>query len=59
MAAIFQIIWKMAAILSHFQMHFLEWKYINLHWNFTQFVPKGPINNIPALVEIVIWTTDG
>ena len=32
----------------------------------TKFVPKGPINNIPALVEImawrrpvIIWTNDG
>ena len=24
-----------------------------------KFVPKGPINNIPALVQIIFWTNDG
>ena len=24
-----------------------------------KFVPKGPINNIPSLVQIIIWTSDG
>ena len=23
------------------------------------FVPRGPINNIPALVQIIIWNNDG
>ena len=24
-----------------------------------KFVPKGPINKIPALVQIIIWTNNG
>ena len=44
---------KMAAVSRrHFQMHFLEWKCINFDWNFTEGVP---INNIPALVQIMAW----
>ena len=34
----------------HFEMHFLEWKYMSFDWNY--FVPKGLINNIPALVQM-------
>ena len=33
-----------------FQMHFLEWKWFKILLNF---VPKGRINNIPALVQIL------
>ena len=38
-------------------MHFLEWKCLNFDWDFTyrKFVPKGPINNISALVQIMAW----
>ena len=28
-------------------------------WDFTEFVPKGPINNIPALVQIMAWHLPG
>ena len=33
-----------------FQMHFIEWKYLNLIKISLKFVPKGQINIIPALV---------
>ena len=39
----------------HFQMHFLEWKYINFFEISLKFVPRGPINNILALVKIMAW----
>ena len=49
-------------------MHFLEWKWISIKISL-KFVPKGPINNIPALVQVmalvptrwqaIIWTNDG
>ena len=43
----------------HFQMHFLERKC----WISTKislkFVPKGPINIIPALVPIMVWRRSG
>ena len=38
----------------HFQMHFLESIKFSL-----KFVPKGPINNIPALVQIMAWRRPG
>ena len=38
-----------------FQVHFLEWKFMNFHWNFTEVCLKGPINTIPALVQIMAW----
>ena len=45
---------------QHFQMHFLEWIYLNLDKKMSlKFVPKGPINNIPALVQIVAWRRSG
>ena len=39
----------------HFQMHFLQWKYMNFAEISLRFVPNGPINNIPALVQIMAW----
>ena len=40
-------------------MHFLEWKkYISIEISL-KFVPKGPINNIPALVQIMAWRRSG
>ena len=36
---------------QHFQVHFL-WILIKIS---LKFVPKGPINNIPALVQIMSW----
>ena len=42
----------------HFQMHFTEWKYMNFE-DFIKisqkFVPRGPINNISALVQVMAW----
>ena len=38
----------------HFKMHFLEWK----NKNFDS-IPKGPINNILALVQIMAWRRPG
>ena len=44
----------------HFQMHFPEWKYMNISIDISlNFVPKGPINNIPALVQIMAWRLPG
>ena len=46
----------------YFQMHFLEWKWINFNQYFTDvclFVFKGQIKNIPALVEILAWYQSG
>ena len=39
----------------HFQVNFLEWHFMNFHWNFTEVCLKGPINTIPALVQIMAW----
>ena len=36
------------------QMHFLEWRYISVKISL-EFVPKGQINNIPSLVQIMAW----
>ena len=48
---------KMAAIFqTTFQMHFLEWKLIDIS---LKFVPKGPVDNIPALVQIMAWRRPG
>ena len=44
-----QISWR------QFQMNFLERKYISFEWDFLKFVSMGPIDNIPALVEIMAW----
>ena len=40
----------------HFQIHFLEWKCMNVDWKFTEI---SPINNIPALVQIMAWRWPG
>ena len=37
-----------------FKMHFLELKWISIEISL-KFVPKDPINNIPALVQIMAW----
>ena len=39
----------------HFQMHFLEWNVWILIKISLKFIPKHPINNIPALVQIMAW----
>ena len=44
----------------HFQLHFPEWKCLNCEKTFSlKFVPKGQINNIPALVQIMAWRRPG
>ena len=40
----------------HFQMHFLQWISITIS---LKFVPKGPIDNIPALLQIMAWRRPG
>ena len=41
-------------------MHFLEWNYMNFDRDFTEvFVPWGPINSFPALVQIMAWRRPG
>ena len=46
-------------ILMLFQTHFLEWKCMNFDKNVSYFFPEGPINNIPALVQIMAWRRTG
>ena len=43
----------------HLQVHFLEWKWFNPIKISMKFVPRGPINNIPALVQIMAWRRPG
>ena len=42
----------------HFQLHFLQNASISIKVSL-RFVPKGPINNIPALVQIMGWRLTG
>ena len=48
---------KMAAILADdiFKCIFMNEKFRILIRNSLKFVPNGPINNIPALVQIMAW----
>ena len=39
----------------HIQMHFLEWKLSISIKISLKFVPKGPVNNIATLVQIMAW----
>ena len=52
---------KMAAILADdiFKHIFLNEKTRISIWISLEFVLKGPINNIPALVEIMAWRRPG
>ena len=43
----------------HFQMHFHEWKALYLIRISLKFVPNGPINNIPALIQIMARRQSG
>ena len=43
----------------HFQMNFLDWKCLISIKISLKFVPKGPINKIPALVQITAWRRPG
>ena len=50
----------MATISRHFQMHFLEWKCMNFADDITEVCSnKGPINHLPALVQIMVWHRPG
>ena len=40
---------------QYFQIHFLELKCMNFVKISLKFDPKGPINNIPALAQIMAW----
>ena len=42
----------------HFQVHFLENVWVPVKISL-KFVPKGAINNIPALVQIMTWRRSG
>ena len=45
---------------QHFQMHFLESKCIKISINTSlKFVPRSPINKIPAMVGIMAWRRAG
>ena len=43
----------------HFHMHFLECKGMNFNSISLKFVPRGQINNTPALVQIMAWLQPG
>ena len=40
---------------GYFQMHFLEWKYMNLIDISLKFAPKCHISNVAVLVQIMAW----
>ena len=46
---------KMAGIFQTFSNAFSWMKMYEFHW----FLPKGPINNIPVLVQIMAWGRPG
>ena len=39
----------------HFQMHFREWNFCILIKISLKFVPKGQVDNNPALIQIMAW----
>ena len=43
----------------HFPVNFLEWKCMNFNYISLKFVPRGPINNIPTLVQVMAWRRPG
>ena len=43
----------------HFQMHFVEWKCMNSLKVLLNFVHKVRINNISALIQIMVWRRRG
>ena len=49
----------MDAISQHFQYIFLNGNVWILYKISLKFVPKGPINNIPAVVQIMAWWRAG
>ena len=57
---LFQLVNTLSPLFSvrHFQMHFLEWKWISIKIS-PKFVLDGPINSIPALIPIMVWCQSG
>ena len=45
--------------MKTFKMHFLEWKLLYFDETFIEICSPGPINNIPALVQIMAWRLSG
>ena len=43
----------------HFQMHFLEWKWLNFEYDLTEVCSWGPIYNNTAMVQIMAWCRIG
>ena len=43
----------------HLPDDILNFLFTNLDYDFSEFVPKGPIDNIPALVQIMAWRPPG
>ena len=41
------------------EMQFCEWKVCLLIWISPKFVPKGPIDNKPPLVQVMDWCRTG
>ena len=50
---------KMAAISQMTLSDAFSWTKMLEFWLTFQFVPKGQINNIPALVQIMAWCQPG
>ena len=40
-------------------MHFPEWIVLYFDSNFTEVVPRGQIDNMPALVQVMAWRQIG
>ena len=40
-------------------MHFREWNVLYFDSDFTEFVPKGPIDNNPVLAQVMAWRRIG
>ena len=43
----------------HFHVHFRQWKLWYFDWIFTEICSQGPIDNNPALVQIMAWRRSG
>ena len=53
------IFFYLCILRMYCKMDVLEWNFMNFDWNFMAFVPCGPFNNIPALVQIMAWHRPG
>ena len=40
-------------------MYFMEWKFINFDYDFTEVCSQEFINNISGRRQAIIWTNDG